>query len=134
MICDCFRFKWKHLPPVFTIVFDKADADSFRSSQTIADHMETYPASNPASRVSLDVSCSRHVYNGNQALSAATRKGWDWCPDFLLAPIFVRKKAAILLWTKRNLENFTIFQSFLAHTKAKYECHGCGLCDTIVER
>ena len=41
LVCDRFRFKWKYLPPVLTIVCDKTDADSFRSSQTVADHMET---------------------------------------------------------------------------------------------
>ena len=43
LVCDRFRFKWKHLPPVFTIVcdIDKTDADSFRWSQTVTSHMET---------------------------------------------------------------------------------------------
>ena len=41
LVCHRFRFKWKHLPAVFTIVCNKTDADGFRSSQTVADHMET---------------------------------------------------------------------------------------------
>ena len=41
LVCDRFRFKWKHLPAVFTIVCDKTNADNFQSSQTVADHMET---------------------------------------------------------------------------------------------
>ena len=41
LVCDCFRFKWKHLPPVFTVVYHKTDADSFRWLQTTPDHMET---------------------------------------------------------------------------------------------
>ena len=41
LVCDRFRFKWRHFPPVFAVVCDKTDADSFRWSQTVADHMET---------------------------------------------------------------------------------------------
>ena len=41
LVSDRFRFKWKHLLPVPSIVCSKTDADSFRWSQTVADHMET---------------------------------------------------------------------------------------------
>ena len=41
LVCDRFRFKWKPLPAVFTIICDTTDAISFRSSQTVLDHVET---------------------------------------------------------------------------------------------
>ena len=41
LVCDRFRFKWKPLPAVFTIICDTTDPNSFRWSQTVADHVET---------------------------------------------------------------------------------------------
>ena len=40
LVCDRFRFKMETFAScVFTIVCDKTNADSFRSSQTVADHI-----------------------------------------------------------------------------------------------